>query len=383
MVALMTRFARIVSGVAACFAVIPAAGYVASAGWLAGSSAEAQTTAAQNSFLSAWNPPGHGGSTVLERFSLSTGRPLRTLTSLPGRPATVSGPSVASGSVWFSVSSGPRDQNDTASGDPAPNSCSGQVTRFDPTTGVSSTVLSFANSVLVNHAVPSPNGQVLAMITGNCTSSYFNEHLLVEDLSSGKQWTIGATAARCHALFSVAWSPNGSQLVFPFGPASTTNAQTGIPPSDLGVGMCTTPQPSEIAVVPAGHESEITAAELTPPTRGCTYQSAAFDPRGIVAIEACEQGGPPAPGIYLGDAYLVQLNNNRRVVLRQPLKISADVGTVATDPSTGLVLVSESQGQDDYHGYVRHAYDWVWTFNGHELHLVGRYPQGAVTAEPF
>jgi hypothetical protein len=319
---------------------------------------------------------------VLEEFSLRGGRPLETLARLPGEPAQVSVPSAAhDGTVWFSVSTGPRDRNDTAGGDPAPNSCSGRIVRFDPDSRESSTVLSFPSSVLVNNVFPSPNGRVLAMLAGDCSTSYFNEHVLLKDPSSGRRWTIGADAAVCHALSGVAWSRDGSQLVFAYGPPATSGA-AGEPRDDLGAGLCTTPLAGEIAVVPADRTSQITQAELTAPSRGCSYESAAFDRRGIVAIEACNHGGPPGLDNYLGDAYLVQLNTSRHVVLRLTLKVSADGGTVASDPRTGLVLVTEDQGQDAPR-YVPHAHDWVWTFNGHQLRLVDRYPQGLVTAEPW
>ena len=88
------------------------------------------------------------------------------------------------------------------------------------------------------------------------------------------------------------------------------------------------------------------------------------------------------PGVYLGDAYLVQLDSRGRLLLRQALKPGSNPGTVAADPRSGLVLVSEDQGQEQRHT----TYDWVWTFDGRALHNVGRYPSDAnvvATAEPW
>jgi hypothetical protein len=201
----------------------------------------------------------------------------------------------------------------------------------------------------------------------------------VQDVQSGRQWTIGADAAPCHALFTPALSPDGSKLVFAYGPANSSQRLPEVSTSDLGKGICTQARPGEVAVVSAGHSSELSSARLFPPSRGCSYQSAVFDRRGIAAIEACEQGSPPGQyglGDHLGDAYLVQLNNSGRVVLRLALRRGSNIGRLASDPGTGLVFVSEGQGEN-----TSPAFDWVWTFDGHRLRAVGHY-NAHVTAEP-
>ncbi len=45
--------------------------------------------------------------------------------------------------------------------------------------------------------------------------SFFNEHLLVENLVTGKRFTLGADAVPCHTLVDAAWNPSGTQLVAP------------------------------------------------------------------------------------------------------------------------------------------------------------------------
>ncbi len=336
-----------------------------------------------SSFLSLWQPQAGSSKIVLEAFSLHDGRALRTLEALPRWPSEVSSPHPGSGgSVWITVNSGPRYRNDTAGGDPAPNSCTSTVFSFDPATGKTVTRLSFPRSALVSDGVPSPDGERIVMDAGGCTTAYFNQHLLVKDLRSGRAPTIGTDAANCHALSSAGWAADGSKLVFAYGPASASP-----PGQQPPAGTCTVPHPSGLAVVSATRSSQLAAMALIAPTPGCTYQSAAFDRRGIVGIEACAQGTPrqpggAVPGVYLGDAYLVQLDSRGRPLLRLALKLGSNRGTVVADAGTGLVLVSEDQAQGRRHT----TYDWVWTFDGWQLKTVGRYPfegNAVVTAEPW
>jgi hypothetical protein len=307
------------------------------------------------------------------QLSLSHGRPGGVLASVPEEasiPHTES-----DGSVWVTLSTGPRERNNTAGGDPAPNSCSGSIVRLDLATGKSKTVLAFPTAVRIDEAVPSPDGRSLVMKSGGCATSYFNQHLLLRNLRSGEQLTIGADAAPCHELSTPSWSPDGSKLIFAYGPATAERSTEG-----LGRGTCSDPSPGEVAVVSAAGSSQFASAQLTPPTKGCSYQSAVFDRLGIAAVEAWEQGSPPGfagLGDHLGDAYLVQLNGHGRTELRLALRRGSDITRLASDPRSGLVLVSEGQGEN-----TRPAFDWVWTFDGHRLRAVGHY-KANVTAEPW
>lgn len=121
----------------------------------------------------------------------------------------------------------------------------------------------------------------------------------------------------------------------------------------------------------AGTSSQLSAhTAVIPPPSGCTYLSAVFDREGTAALEGCSEGARHGlSGLaktYLGNAYLVQLNNRREVVLRVPLKLGPDSGTLAAIPGSAWVLVSENQ--------ARTATDWVWEFNGQRLRLIKRYP---------
>jgi hypothetical protein len=143
---------------------------------------------------------------------------------------------------------------------------------FDPATQTSSIVLALPSSVLVADALPSPDARWVVMAVGGCATSYFDEHLVVRDMRSGRQWTIGADAAPCHALFGAAWSSDGSELVFPYGP-SILSRQTHFVPSD----SCSAPRFSRLVVVAARRSSNSTSWKPIMADRGCSYQAATFD----------------------------------------------------------------------------------------------------------
>lgn len=322
-------------------------------------------------FLSRWDPPSSGGP-VLEEFSLSDGRPLRQLVELPeGVSGPLPGPRRT---VWLASISGPRDRNNTAGGDPEPNSCSSVIERVNLATGTTTPVLSFPSSELAGDAMPSPSGEEVVMLAGSCARSYFNSHLLVENLKSRHQWTIGAEAEVCHSLSTPAWNPAGTRLVFVYGPS----AVRGRVNLNYGQGICASPLPGELAVLPASGTLPLSKAHLIQPSKGCSYQDAVFDRQGIAAVEGCKQGSPPGFSSYNdGDAYLVQLDRRDHVTLRLGLRRESDVTSLARDPSSGLVFVSESQGEN-----TKPAFDWIWTFNGHRLGAVAHYNEN-ITAEPW
>ena len=185
-------------------------------------------TSRAGSFISLSPACACGKRTVLEQFSLKNGRRLRALTAVPSNTgAHVANPHTDSrGGVWITTSTGPRCTSGVAGCGPAPNSCSGTAVRFDPTTRSTTTELTFPSSILVADTLPSPNSRLVAMTTGGCATSFFNEHIVIRDLRSGRQWTIGADAAPCHALGDPAWNPDGSQLVFPTVPPFSRGTPT-------------------------------------------------------------------------------------------------------------------------------------------------------------
>jgi hypothetical protein len=242
------------------------------------------------------------------------------------------------------------------------------VERVSLTSGDSVPVLSFPHSEDVEAAVPSPTGKGVVFRTGSCAHSYFNEHLLVEDLQSGRHWTLGAGAAVCHSLSTPSWNAAGSRLVFVYGPSKVRGRAS----PRYGEGICTESHPGEVAVLPASGSVPLSKAHLIAPSNGCSYQSAVFDRQGIAAVEVCGRRTPS-----LGTGYLLQMNGSGHTDLRLALRAEDDVTSLASDPSAVLVLVTEDQSEN-----AKPAFDWIWTFNGHRLHAVAHY-NASVTAEPW
>jgi hypothetical protein len=102
--------------------------------------------------------------------------------------------------------------------------------------------------------------------------------------------------------------------------------------------------------------------QLIPADQGCSYQTAAFDSGGMAAVEGC------GPNPNLGRAYLLQLNQQDRIIGRFALKPGWEDGLIASERN-GDVLVTEDQPANE--GY--RPYDWVWQFNGHRLRAIAHY----------
>jgi hypothetical protein len=236
------------------------------------------------------------------------------------------------------------------------------VERLDPAGGAWSTLLTIPASTLVTDAVPSPNGALVAMRSAGCATSYFDQSLVVRDLASGRQWAIGADAPRCHEIDRPSWSPDGSQLVFPYRPSIL---RYGTKPAARD--FCTAPRFGRLVVVRAGRASSIRSWKLIDADKKCSFAAAAFDRAGIAAVEVCRRG--PSPALVLGRAYLLQLNKRHRVVERIALKPGWEEGLVSTDARDGTVLISQDQPANA--GYPER--DWVWQFDGHRLRLIASY----------
>jgi hypothetical protein len=303
---------------------------------------------------------------VLEEFSLADGRPVRRLATLKVEQGTdLAMPTVdRSGEAWLTFSSGPRCTSNVSGCGPAPNSCSGRVLRLNLSSGQGATPLRFPPSQLVGDVVPSPNGERVVEVGGGCASSFFNAHLIVRDLRFGREWTIGADAARCHDLGTPSWNAGGTQLVFPYGPSVLS--KRAVQPA---AGTCEAPKFDRLVIVSAEHQSKSTSWNLIRAGHGCSYQAATFDRWGVAAVEGCVQGEPAGQySVSIGDAYLVQLSHRDQVIRRLPLQPGWETGSVSTE-SDGMVLVSQDQPANE--GYPER--DWVWQFDGRKLRLVAHY----------
>ena len=341
-------------------------------------------TSRSRSFVSVWQPRG-ASSPVVAQFSLRTGALLSTLARYDSSQDQVSSPQPDSrGDLWITHTIGPGCSYHISvdCGPPVADSCSSTVTRLDPATGTMQPVLTFASSVLVSEAVPSPSPDVIAFVAGGCATSYFNSHFVIENLRKHRSWSIGADAEVCHSLSAPAWNRSGSKLVFTYGPSTLKAGQTYTQDFPGGE-RCLPPRAAGIVIVPASHASDPASWAFIPPRRGCSYTSAAFDALGIAAFEACAPGrhGSPAND-DLGPASVVQLDKRGRVRFRIALKISADPGTVMSDPGTDVVLIT----QDQTYERDRPTRNWVWQLRGHKLRLIASYPfdgQPVIAAQPW
>ena len=195
------------------------------------------------------------------------------------------------------------------------------------------------------------------MDTEECGQPSSNVHLLPVASPTVRAGLLALKRHRAHFLQSATWSPDASELVFPYGPAG------GAPTRQFGEVGCPDHNPNSLAVVPAGHSSQISASELIAPSPGCEYESAAFDREGIVAFEGCRKGGPGAlTDNSSGEGYLVQFNRQHEVARRLALEPGPNDGCLASNPSTGVVLVRDDQA----------GTNWVWEYNGPHLRLIKR-----------
>jgi hypothetical protein len=335
-------------------------------------------------FVSVWPVRGAKGQRVIERFSLRSGRPRGVLYGRLPATADVSAPMAdRRGAIWFTESSGPRCSlvRSIDCGPPAPRTCASRVIERSPS-GAARTALSYSPNELVTGAAPDPVGDEIALVQAtSCTASYFDDHYVVRSLRSGASWSIGADARPCHFLSTPAWNAAGTVLVFAFGASSLKAGERQ--PVGAGGPSCPQPRPANIVLAPAGHASRTSSWTVIAHHVGCEYESAAFDRTGIAAFEACAPRHRPGPANdFIGPAYVVQLAVSGRVEFRVRLAVGANPGSVASDPSTGEVLVSQNQTYRPH----RPTHNFVWQLSGDRLRLVGRYPftgEGVFAAAPL
>jgi hypothetical protein len=299
---------------------------------------------------------------VLEAYSLADGHDLGTVSVLPAWPVDVNGPVRArDGSLWYTMAFGPCERSGLAGGDPAPNSCAGTIVRADPRTRKTTVEWRSPSSLGIGGAVPSPDGHEVVYVAGGCDTGYFNQHLVVRELASGEEWSIGAMATACHWLTPASWSADGKRLIFTFGPSTLPTNSSFVPH-----GTCEGWSASQIAIAPAAGTSEIDSTQLVKARSGCQYVQAVFDHDGVAAIETC---GEPAAG----PTSLVQLDSHLTVTARFDLAPGSDPTSLALSQDGKLVLVDEYQAPyTDASGSRVGPYDWIEEFDGAHLRFIDR-----------
>jgi WD40-like Beta Propeller Repeat len=332
------------------------------------------SAARASTFISLWPACACGRRAFLDVFSLRTGRRLGSLAEVQTAPSAAVKLAAAAARpgapVLLTFSSGPLCAGPRVGGGsagpcfPESDSCSSRIVTVDPNTRRMNTLLSIPSSRTVTDAVPSPNGRLVVLSSDSCATSYFDLHLVVRELATGRQWSIGADAPRCHEIGRPAWSPDGSRLVFAYGPSILPR---GTKPAALE--SCSAPRDNRLAVLTSSRGSASTSWRLIRADKGCSFEAAAFDRQGIAAAEGCRQGSPAGySDPNLGRAYLLQLNHHDRVAARVALEPGWEEGTVSS-MRDGTVLVSQDQPANESNP----ERDWVGKFDGHQLHPIARY----------
>jgi hypothetical protein len=323
-------------------------------------------------FYGEWYP-GPSDRYVIEQFAASSGAPLRKIASLPrGVSDLYRG---TNGSLWWSVSGG---SSSCPAGAlecyPKPDTCHDEFESLT-SSGAIQVALRLPDSVEARDPVPDPRGGEVAFIEGVCTHSAENEHIVVRNLRTGAQWSIGANAKVCHLLSPPAWNSNGSRLVFAYGPSLVTSSTNELGLGEMG---CLAPAPGALVTVAANASSSTTTWHLASADAGCGYTSAVFDAWGVAAVETCGANGG------LGDAYLVQLTNTLARVARFVLAPGSNPTTLSASPSGTLVLIDEYESTGGGNSGVPEdtvvppgeqpgPYIWVETFDGKGLHVIRRW----------
>ena len=321
---------------------------------------QAAVGAATRSFVSLVPACACGRHTVLAAFSLRDGRRLRTITTV----RTVTGEFVAisggpSGEVLEIASTPAKCSSDVAGCGPVPDTCSTQVSRLVGRRFVP--LFTEPASVFIEVAIASPDRRRVAMLAGPCAEGA--THVVVRDLATGRQWSIGKDLSRCTGLGAPAWSATGRKLVMPYGSLPK--------PHRLGpLGTCPVPHYAKLAIVPAPHASRSGSWKLIAHDPGCSFEAATFDPAGIAAVEGCRRKGVSEsyvnPGF--GQARLLEINRVGHVTVRINLEPGWEEGAITTERS-GRVLISQDQPANEPYP----ERDWVWEFDGRHLRLVHHY----------
>jgi hypothetical protein len=222
-------------------------------------------------------------------FDASSGRVLRWLLTEPYQGMTVTATAVDhTDRIWVTVSRGPACTSNVAGCGPKANSCAGKVITLNPTTGGITTALTASPGVLIADAQPSPDGRYLAFLDGRCDRSYFNQHIRVQDLTTGDSWTIGADLTPCHSLGSLSWASDGKHLVVGYGRSRVTSVGAA---AGYGAGTCLAPAAAKIAVVPALSEQPRIKGPTAAAQAGCQIEAVTATDTGFAAIEGC-RGSP-------------------------------------------------------------------------------------------
>ena len=253
----------------------------------------------------------------------------RLLPASPGGGNQVSGLALdRAGDLWITYSKGPAYGGHVAGGDPRPYTCANQIDEVHAGTGRVTVVLRTGGNVLISGARPSPDGTRLAYAESAC-AAYYDAHLRVSDLGSGRSWTIGQSVPPCHLLTGPAWSADGRDLLVGYGPPG--QAGDSGPP-----GTCPAWSAGRLVQLDALTGQPGLAGTTGQADPGCQITSVAGSDGGMLAIEGCGT----APEYTDGPAWLLVLSASAHPVRRLALGTCADGSELAVSQAGTSTLVS-------------------------------------------
>jgi hypothetical protein len=166
--------------------------------------------------------------------------------------------------------------------------------------------------------------------TESACAAYYDAHLRVTDLGSGRSWTIGQGVPRCHLLTGPAWSANGRDLLVGYGPPG----QTGYSGPQ---GTCPAWSAGRLVKLDALTGQPGLAGTTVRAGPGCQITSVAGGTGGgMLAIE----GRGTVPQYTDGPAWLLVLSASAYPVRRLSLGKCADGSALAVDQAGTSTLIS-------------------------------------------
>jgi hypothetical protein len=216
-----------------------------------------------------------------------------------------------------------------AGGDPRPDTCANEIDEVHAGTGRVTVFLRTGDNVLISGARPSPDGTRLVYTESAC-AAYFDAHLRVTDLGSGRSWTIGQSLPRCHLLTSPAWSANGRDLLVGYDPPG----QTGYSGPQ---GTCPAWSAGRLVQLDALTSQPGLTGTTMRADPGCQITSVAAGTGGaMLAIEGCGA----VPDYTDGPARLLVLSASTHPVRRLSLGTCTDGNDLAVNQAGTSTLIS-------------------------------------------
>lgn len=310
-----------------------------------------------------------GRHTVLDEFSMTSGRKLRRLArvSVPADERLDTPVAASDGRLFFTLT---RDVLCAAKGAYAecpeyePTSCRNAVSTLAPGRSRLVPLFTIPGSRTIGQAVPDPAGGRVALTAGPCFSVHGTAGLYVRTLATGATRAIATSRNVCDSFSPVAWNPSGTQLAFVYeragGPAGLGAAGLGCPEGRQYAAIAS-------ARATSGHHH----LELVAPQRGCVFGAVAFDAAGLVAVQGCNHGDPVKNdgNSHLGQVYLVQYTAAGHSARRFRLRLGLEHAVLANVPhSTHLLVTLDQPANEPYP-----ERDWVWEFDGRRLRPIAHY----------